>query len=257
LNFARNRAVQEARGEILVFLDDDVVLDRGWFAGLRDVWAANRDAAAYTGQVLAFELETEAQIVFEQRGGFRHGFDRLRFGPISPGSRLYPGGSGMFGAGANMAFQIAVLKSLGGFDEALDTGAEVPGGGDLDIFYRVLRAGYSLVYEPRFLVFHQHRREMSALSRQYRRSWGLGFMCYMTKCLRTDPQRRAHLLHLVAWWFNSHARDLLKHTRRRLLGRPHIPPVMLAGELWGGVVGLLGGYARSQRHVAKIRRQFP
>ena len=179
LNFGRNRAVRESGSEFLTYLDDDVVVDCGWLAGLCEAWAANRDAGAFTGQVLALELETEAQIIFERRGGFRRGFDRVRYGPISVNDQLYPGGAGSFGAGANMCFRTRMLAALGGFDEALDTGAWVPGGGDLDMFYRVIRAGYPLVYEPRFLVFHEHRREMAALSRQYRRSSVLGFTCYL------------------------------------------------------------------------------
>src|ERR1017187_7848104 len=91
-------------------------------------------------QVLPMELETEAQVVFEKRGGFRRGFNRIRYGPVLPGNALYPGGAGIFEAGANMAFSAEVLRRMGGFDEALDTGPAVPGGGDLDIFYRVIRA---------------------------------------------------------------------------------------------------------------------
>lgn len=257
LNFARNRALQEACGDILAFLDDDVIVDPCWLAGLANAWAENTDAAAFTGQVLPMELETEAQIVFEKRGGFRRGFNRIRYGPVLPGNALYPGGAGIFGAGANMAFRTEVLRRMGGFDEALDTGAPVPGGGDLDIFYRIIRAGHTLVYEPRFLVFHQHRREMKDLRLQFRRSWGLGFMCYISKCLKNDPERRVNLIRLIYWWFINDLTMLLMHLKKKALGKVHLPPSIFLGEIWGGVAGLMGGYSRSQRRVEKIRKRFP
>ena len=45
LNFARNRAMQEANGDILAYLDDDVIVDRCWLDGLMEAYSENPDAA--------------------------------------------------------------------------------------------------------------------------------------------------------------------------------------------------------------------
>ena len=76
LDFARNRAILESSGELLAFLDDDVVVDHCWLEGLREAWAINPDAGAFTGPILPFELETTAQVVFERMGGFGKSFER-------------------------------------------------------------------------------------------------------------------------------------------------------------------------------------
>jgi glycosyltransferase involved in cell wall biosynthesis len=251
LDFARNCALHSAMGELLAYLDDDVVVDRKWLEGLMEVWTENPDAAAFTGLVLPYELTTEAQLLFEQRGGFRRGFKKIRYGQILPGEPLYPCGAGIFGAGCNMSFRRNILLKIGGFDEALDTGATLPGGGDLDIFYRVIRAGYSLVYEPRYLVFHQHRREYNQLRHQYW-TWGLGFMAFVVKCYQNDPPQRSQLRRTVLWWF----KDQLKQLKNSLRGRHVLPPTMILAESWGGILGILGEYPRSLKRVEEIRRRF-
>ncbi|MBD2501626.1 glycosyltransferase family 2 protein [Anabaena azotica] len=251
LDFARNKALHSANGEILAFLDDDVVVDRRWLTGLMTAWRENPDAAAFTGLVLPYELETQAQILFEQRGGFRRGFKKIRYGQILPGNPLHPCGAGIFGAGCNMTFRRDILLKIGGFDEALDTGAPLPGGGDLDIFYRVIRAGYTLVYEPEYLIYHQHRREYEKLHRQYW-TWGLGFMAFVMKAYQTDPPQRSKLRSLILWW----VKDQLKQLRDSLRGKHPLPANMILAEMWGGVVGFFGEYPRSIKRIETIRRQF-
>jgi GT2 family glycosyltransferase len=231
-------------------LDDDVVVDRQWLNGLKEAWVENPDAGAFTGLVLPYELETDAQILFEQRGGFRRGFDKIRYGQTLPHNPCYPCGAGIFGAGCNMAFQRHLLLELGGFDEALDTGKPLPGGGDLDIFYRVIRAGYPLVYEPQYLIYHQHRRELSQLQHQYW-TWGLGFMSFVIKSFQVDPSQRAKLLQLIAWWLKNQLWQL----QQSLTGQHVLSPAMVLAEFWGGIIGMFGEYARSQKRVAAIRRQ--
>ena len=252
LDFARNHALRKATGELIAFLDDDVVVDRLWLKGLQTAFAENPDALGFTGLVLPYELETDAQILFEQRGGFQRGFKKIRYGQRLQGNPLYPCGAGIFGAGCNMAFRRSHLLALGGFDDALDTGGPMPGGGDLDIFYRVVRSGVPFAYEPSYLVYHQHRRDMAQLKRQYW-SWGLGFMAFWVKSYQSDPAMRGRLLRLLGWW----SRYQLKMLARSLLRRQKSLPVgMVLAEIWGGAMGLFGGYGRSRQRTAAIERRF-
>ena len=248
LDFARNRAWREARGEFVAYFDDDVTVDPGWLDGYVEAFAEHPDAAAITGPVLPSELLTPAQILFEEYGGFGHRFTKTCFGPTRPGDPIYPCSPGLFGSGCNMALRRDALAALGGFDEALDTGAPLPGGGDLDVFYRLVRGGHVVVVEPRCLVFHRHRRDYRAFRHQMW-TWGLGAMAFVAKTYRTDPANRPRLRRLVRRWFDHRARTILACA----LGRGSRPIGVEIAHTAGGIVGLLGEYRRSLRRVAHIR----
>ncbi len=54
------------------------------------------------------------------------------------------------------------------------------------MFFRVLRAGWPLVYAPGMAVRHEHRREHDALRHQYY-TWGTGLMAFLAKWYRQVP----------------------------------------------------------------------
>src|SRR5438270_12782283 len=106
-----------ARGEIVAFTDDDVVVDRYWLAELVRGFSMAADVVCVTGLVMPLELETQAQLWFEEFGDSTQRFT-LRIFDLQehhPNTPLYPY-AGSFGSAANMAFRTAFLRSVGGFD---------------------------------------------------------------------------------------------------------------------------------------------
>lgn len=161
LDIARNRALCEAKHEIIAFTDDDAAPDPNWLRAL----LRNFDhplVLCVTGLTMPIELETEAQVYFQRLGGLGRGFKRTVF----DSSHYNPFEAWQAGAGVNMALRRSVLTYIGSFDEGLDVGTPVRGGGDTDMLRRILDAGYNIVYDPEALNWHRHRNTWEGLRRQ-------------------------------------------------------------------------------------------
>ena len=192
---AHARGLDEAEAPLIALTDDDVVVDRDWLTAIAQGFASASDVGCVTGLILPSELETPAQIWFERRARLNKGFERttFRWGAEHAGDPLFPYTAGRFGSGANMAFDTAALRSARGFDTATGVGTAARGGDDLIAFFRVLAAGYSLVYEPRALLWHAYRGEVERLRRQMF-DYGAGLTAYLTSIVLEQPRRALDLV---------------------------------------------------------------
>ena len=187
---ARNRGLALAKGEIVVFADDDELADRYWLAEMVREFDLSNAIACVTGLVLPMESETQSQEWFEQFGGYCKGrYDRQIFNLTThrSDSPLYPYNLGSFGSGGSMAFRRSVLCELGGFDLALGPGTPALGGEDLDAMLRVILAGHALRYTPAAIVRHPPYREYALLRRQLH-GYGTGIAACLCKTLVTNPR---------------------------------------------------------------------
>ena len=188
-SFARNAGIMAARGALLAFVDDDVVVDAHWLTELVRAFSLEKDVACVTGLVLPLELETPAQFWFEEFGGFSKGFTSRIFNMREhhPGTPLYPYTAGRFGTGASMGCTAAFLHSIGGFDSALGAGTRAQTGEDIAVFFQAVSQGNTLVYQPAALAYHLHRRNYQELCKQIF-TYGVGLTAYLTKSLVDDPR---------------------------------------------------------------------
>lgn len=246
---AHNAGVAAAKGEVIAFTDDDVIVDPAWVAAIAANFALSDRIGCVTGLILPAELETRAQYWTERHGGFGKGLARRVFDPARPEAEgpLFPYAAGAFGSGANMAFRRETLARMGGFDATLGAGTLARGGDDLDGFFAALSAGYQIAYEPGAIVWHHHRRSEEGMRRQAY-GYGVGLGAYLTKLIVEEPARIGIFLRR----FPAALRHLFSRKGGKLARLPDDYPTRLVWSERLGIVMGIRGYLQSR---AALRRE--
>ncbi len=193
LSRARNEAIRAASHALLVIIDDDMFVKKDWLRSLVAALEAEGPGAVVTGRVLPDAGANAA-------GGFVPALVSDKQGAHYRG-RL---GRDVL-AGGHMAAYRQTLRSVGGFDERLGAGSAYPAADDNDLGFRLLGAGYEIVYVPEAVVYHRAWRPKSEyLTMRWR--YGRGKGGFYAKHLPTATRYMAGRI----------ARDL----GRRALGLP-------------------------------------
>jgi glycosyltransferase involved in cell wall biosynthesis len=165
---ARNAGLAEARAAVVAFLDDDVLTEPGWLAGVLGAWDRWPDAGVVCGPA-DLHLGAPAPRWFGPETGVW--YSTVDFGSearILRDPEEVPWG-------LNLAVRTDLARAAGGFAEHLGrSDGNLRGGEDVHLVARIRRPGNPVVYEPRAAVHHVVTKDRLRLGWLLRRAWDGG-----------------------------------------------------------------------------------
>lgn len=179
----RNLGVKESSGELIAFTDDDCVPDKGWIGALVTACTPSVDGVA--GKVLPLPSANPSMVPVSSRTG-----DELEY---FRGIALHAPWD--VGTGGNLLLRRQAFEQVGGFDETLGPGTPGRASEDVDLLYRLLAGGLTLVYEPAAIVLHEMKSRTARV--RGRIPYGYGRGEFLAIHARRGDRRALGLLWLV------------------------------------------------------------
>ena len=159
---ARNRGRLEARGSVLAYIDDDVIVGDEWIRRIRQHFVEKK-SDCLGGRVTA---TLDGDLPFQMDESMLWFFQATSYGD-RPRELTYP----EHPIGCNMAFFTNVFDAVGGFNTALRLY-----GDETDFFRRVEVKGFNVMYDPAIIVdqiIPAERLTKEAI-KEKSYNWGLG-----------------------------------------------------------------------------------
>jgi len=213
---ALNKGLMEAKGNIIAFIDDDIIVTKDWLLSLVKEFKEDSKLNILGGCVKLYNNKDKPLTIRESR----HKSELAQ-------SEFNPGYIPILGC--NMAFKQEVCKNVGLFDTHFGPGSEKNAiVEDVDYLYRACKYGYKIAYSPDVIVFHNHgRRDASAVD-TVTRGYLIGRGAFYRKYISSGDK---YILKLAFWESYGIMKNIVKNV---LAGRS-------IGEQWLHIKFLVKG----------------
>jgi len=178
LAVARNTAVRKAKGDLIVFTDDDCTLAPAYFQKMGLHFAADSSPVIRGGRV---ELGNLMDLDFTTK----HSLEISRLEDVA----CVAG----FILGCNMIFPRKIFASIGYFDERFGAGGLFRSGEETDLICRAYLAGIPIEYVPDMVVQHHHGRQNPHEIRKLHFDYCIGKGALYSKYCYSGPRLLRHL----------------------------------------------------------------
>jgi len=223
LSRSRNIAIRESLSEIVVFTDDDCIVDPEWLASIMKEYESDSSVMGVYGRVLPYGKGEPSMVCHCIIDSMER---KTVDSPIIPYTVL--------GHGNNMSFRKDVFRKTGLYIESLGAGTWMRAGEDTDLTYLALRKRIKFLYSPKPLVYHNNW-----VSKEKGENLELGYIlaavAVFTKySLKLDKIAISHLLEWEKYILKKIASSLLNLNKDRRL----VPEMK---KLWWFNVGFIMG----------------
>lgn len=208
---AKNAGVRAARGELVLFLDDDLVSDRSLLKEHATAHEGN-DPAVVLGSTWEAKRSQPTVVADWMRTILDEYFVRLERGALPPGPRHA-------WVGPNTSIPHSLLMACGGYDEHLRARRME----DIDLGLRLWKMGVPFRYEPKAITYHVSEKSARGIVRQDARWDGRSMLLLCRKHPDYRPYAPLAGLSAVAGWKRLIRRTLTRSplSADRLLSFPY------------------------------------
>jgi len=197
---ARNLGIKNAAGDIIAFIDDDCVVARDWISQIASLYKTYPDIQIIQGRINS--VPTLNPIRKIQEIGFR----MLRENCVTNKNAFF------FGSNNASIRKANIFSHDLFFDEDLETRD------DIDLYYRIKKAGLDIIYSDEVAVIHLCQCSLSAFFKRYlgygrgeyhlRKKWKMEYYPIIPKPLVLSKLVKWHgLFWGLTMWFVIWARN--------------------------------------------------
>lgn len=154
----RNKGIKKSKGDWIVFLDDDALIDKSFLKNAEEFIKSNPDVSIFGGP----QLNPEKEGLFEKISGIAL---TSNFGAFKVNKR-YKKGEESFNVdetyltSANLCVKKEVFNKIGNFNTSLYPGE------DPEFISRAKKSGLKIAYSPKIVIFHKRRDNLKSFCKQ-------------------------------------------------------------------------------------------
>lgn len=194
LSHARNRGINESKGDILVFLDDDSFVKSDYLENLQQKLSKHPEAMAFGGKISPlFESGEAPKWLCKWTYSWVSAIDK--------GNEVIPFEGNSYPIGANMGFRKSCIAECGNFNPELGrTRKNLMGGEEKDVFNRLKGKQMPVLYFPDIQVEHVIPPQRTTKDYIIRMGEGIG-MSERLRCLNIGKSAlyKRYFSELIKW----------------------------------------------------------